>query len=106
MHETDREAVEAEGLYRDMLAPLNEVERTLKQYSNVIDDDDALALRETAESLREDGRELLDDGRLLRLGVIGQVNAGKSSLLNALLFDGEEVLPRAATPMTSAAPLP
>ena len=102
MHETDREAVEAEGLYRDMLAPLNEVERTLKQYSNVIDDDDALALRETAESLREDGRELLDDGRLLRLGVIGQVNAGKSSLLNALLFDGEEVLPRAATPMTAS----
>ncbi|MCE1181741.1 MAG: dynamin family protein, partial [Rhodocyclales bacterium] len=38
----------------------------------------------------------------LRIGVIGRVKAGKSSLLNGLLFNGEEVLPKAATPMTAA----
>ena len=42
------------------------------------------------------------DGRLLRIGVIGAVKAGKSSFLNALLFQGREVLPKARTPMTAA----
>jgi len=38
----------------------------------------------------------------LKIGVIGRVKAGKSSLLNALFFDGKEVLPKAATPMTAS----
>jgi len=42
------------------------------------------------------------DGRTLQIGIIGAVKAGKSSFLNALLFDGEDVLPKAATPMTAA----
>lgn len=37
----------------------------------------------------------------LSIGIIGQVKAGKSSFLNALLFDGETVLPKAATPKTA-----
>jgi hypothetical protein len=41
-------------------------------------------------------------GRRLNIGVIGRVKAGKSSLINALLFDGATVLPKAATPMTAA----
>lgn len=40
--------------------------------------------------------------RLLRVGIIGRVKAGKSSLLNALIFDGKDILPKAATPMTAA----
>ncbi len=40
--------------------------------------------------------------RDLKVGIIGRVKAGKSSLLNALLFDGKDVLPKAATPMTAA----
>jgi len=43
-----------------------------------------------------------DTNRKLRIGVVGQVKAGKSSFLNALLFDGEELLPKAATPKTAA----
>ena len=34
--------------------------------------------------------------------MVGQVKAGKSSLLNLLLFGGKEVLPKAATPMTAS----
>ncbi|WQX84735.1 dynamin family protein [Helicobacter pylori] len=34
--------------------------------------------------------------------MIGRVKAGKSSLLNALIFEGVEVLPKAATPMTAS----
>lgn len=37
----------------------------------------------------------------LSIGIIGQVKAGKSSFLNALLFDGRPVLPEAATPKTA-----
>ena len=40
--------------------------------------------------------------RLLKIGIIGRVKAGKSSLLNSLLFDGKSILPKAATPMTAA----
>lgn len=47
-------------------------------------------------------KEFEDDGRHLQVGIIGKVKAGKSSLLNALFFDGVEVLPKAATPMTAA----
>lgn len=40
--------------------------------------------------------------RLLRIGIVGRVKAGKSSLLNSLVFGGQDILPKAATPMTAA----
>lgn len=40
--------------------------------------------------------------RTLKIGIVGAVKAGKSSFLNALLFDGEDILPKAPTPMTAA----
>lgn len=39
--------------------------------------------------------------RKLNIGIIGQVKAGKSSFLNTLIFNGNEVLPKAATPKTA-----
>jgi hypothetical protein len=44
---------------------------------------------------------LAEQGQCLNIGIIGQVKAGKSSFLNALLFDGQPVLPEAATPKTA-----
>lgn len=41
------------------------------------------------------------DERKLNLAVIGRVKAGKSTFLNALLFDGNDVLPSAFTPKTA-----
>ena len=38
----------------------------------------------------------------MKVGIIGGIKAGKSTFLNALIFDGESVLPQAATPMTAA----
>lgn len=40
--------------------------------------------------------------RLMKIGIVGRVKAGKSSLLNAIVFDGKNILPKAATPMTAA----
>lgn len=55
-----------------------------------------------ADALRSVVAEKSLEGRQLRVGIIGRVKAGKSSLLNALLFDGKDVLPKAATPMTAS----
>lgn len=69
--------------------------------------DDALALKkEHAIDKSEAWQRVLDSyadqSRMLKIGIIGRVKAGKSSLLNALLFNGENILPKAATPMTAA----
>ncbi len=37
----------------------------------------------------------------LNIAIMGQVKAGKSSFLNALLFDGKPILPEASTPKTA-----
>ena len=55
-----------------------------------------------AEQLKQDIEKIEKENRLLRIGIVGRVKAGKSSLLNALIFEGNNVLPKAATPMTAA----
>ncbi len=54
------------------------------------------------EELEKTLKEMQDTDRNLKVGIIGCVKAGKSSLLNALIFEGVEVLPKAATPMTAS----
>ncbi|GAA8246457.1 dynamin family protein [Helicobacter pylori] len=56
----------------------------------------------TTEELEKTLKEMQDTDRDLKVGIIGRVKAGKSSLLNALIFEGKEVLPKAATPMTAS----
>ncbi len=55
-----------------------------------------------AKIVREDALAMAREGRNLRVGIIGRVKVGKSSLLNALMFAGNDVLPKAATPMTAS----
>lgn len=50
---------------------------------------------------RNGGEELLSDCTALQIGIVGQMKAGKSSFLNSLFFNGEDILPKAATPMTA-----
>lgn len=50
---------------------------------------------------KESGEKLLTDDQTLQIGIVGQVKAGKSSFLNSLFFNGEDVLPKASTPMTA-----
>ena len=56
----------------------------------------------TPDELRQKFRADIQEGSRLRVGINGRVKAGKSSLLNALLFDGKDILPKAATPMTAS----
>ena len=55
-----------------------------------------------ANSVEQHIESIVEENRKLRIGIVGQVKAGKSSFLNALLFEGKEILPHAATPMTAA----
>jgi len=54
------------------------------------------------KKIKEKINESKKEGRLLKIGIVGEVKAGKSSFLNALIFDGEDILPKASTPMTAA----
>ena len=91
---------------RDRLVEdLSAVVRTFDEYRDILEDADypeVAPIRETTKEVAGESSAMLQEGRLLRLGIVGQIKAGKSSLLNLLLFDGREVLPKAATPMTAS----
>ena len=81
----------------------------LKQISKILDDGKELISEEkisefqtSVDNVESSLDDVMKEGRLLRLGIVGEVKAGKSSFLNALLFDGKDVLPKAPTPMTAA----
>ncbi len=54
------------------------------------------------EELEKTIKGMQAENRGLKVGIIGRVKAGKSSLLNALIFEGKDVLPKAATTETSS----
>ncbi len=80
------------------------IEKTLKEQGlqervrSFIDENAVIKTEELEKTLKE----MQDTDRNLKVGIIGRVKAGKSSLLNALIFEGVEVLPKAATPMTAS----
>lgn len=55
----------------------------------------------TIKDFCNNGKALLSESETLQIGIVGQVKAGKSSFLNSLLFNGEDILPKASTPMTA-----
>ena len=77
------------GRYHDFLG--DEAQRICREHSVP-----------TSENLQTDLASIATEGRLLKIGILGRVKSGKSSLLNALIFDGQSILPKAATPMTAA----
>ncbi len=54
------------------------------------------------EELEKTIKGMQAENRGLKVGIIGSTNTGKSSLLNALIFEGKDVLPKAATTETSS----
>lgn len=63
---------------------------------------DAIAALEEAQRDADARRDRLTLAEApLSIGVMGQVKAGKSSFLNSLLFNGQALLPEAATPKTA-----
>lgn len=81
---------------------VNNVLSGLKQYEDLYSKEYYLEFEAKIANMKERIQESLKEGRILRIGIVGEVKAGKSSFLNALIFDGEDVLPKASTPMTAA----
>lgn len=78
------------------------VEDELKKHQELFDPEKMSSFQQETRSLIQKCEIAQQDSRKLNIGIIGAVKAGKSSFLNACIFGGEELLPKAATPMTAA----
>lgn len=79
---------------------LNFIQSTLSPWQDKI----APNLRELntiKQDLNNRVARLSEQGGNLNIAIMGQVKAGKSTFLNALLFNGKPILPEAATPKTA-----
>ncbi|MCL1993766.1 MAG: dynamin family protein [Spirochaetes bacterium] len=89
-----------------IIGRLTAYENVISQFEDVIADDADVMRKDcgiiSAEKMKAHLAGLDEKGRLLNIGIIGRVKAGKSSLLNSIFFDGKQMLPKAATPMTAA----
>jgi GTPase Era involved in 16S rRNA processing len=84
--------------YQQAEAKLQMVVNQLSEYAS---EDTVFELQQLQQNFKKKVADFHREGRKLNIGVIGRVKAGKSSFLNTLLFHGEEVLPKAATPKTA-----
>ena len=77
------------------------VNTIIDNLSELAKKEDITRLQKIIESFELKINDFNRKERKLNIGVVGQVKAGKSSFLNTLLFNGEEILPKAATPKTA-----
>ena len=87
--------------YSEMLSQISVKLQELRQSKNNEVVATANRLLDIVQQRKEGGDMLIKDNNILRIGIVGQVKAGKSSFLNSLFFNGENVLPKASTPMTA-----
>ena len=81
---------------------IKKISKMLDAGKELIAEDPILEFQSLAGEVNKKINEIMVEGRDLKLGIVGEVKAGKSSFLNALLFEGEDILPKAPTPMTAA----
>lgn len=81
---------------------LLKISKGYELYRSSVDEKLLAELQVLASNFKNDALQTQNENRLLRIGIIGQIKRGKSSFLNSLLFNGQDVLPKAATPMTAA----
>ena len=88
--------------YKGFEEKVSKVNEQIQKYKEVINSEYLSNFETYIKQYKESIEENLKEGRMLRIGIVGEVKAGKSSFLNSLIFDGDQVLPKAATPMTAA----
>ena len=84
---------------RDILLYMEQMLSALHQAG--LSQEESVGLERIRKELYRKQKNLERQGRLLQIGIMGQIKSGKSSFLNALLFQGRAVLPKAATPKTA-----
>lgn len=80
---------------------IGQVDGVITQISDYAKEEEISKLNKMKESFKGKIEDFYREDRKLNIGVVGQVKAGKSSFLNTLLFNGEEILPKASTPKTA-----
>ena len=89
---------ENEKKFNSLIEKIDNINSKIEIYSKDIDISSIDKIKENFKGKTDD---FFREDRKLNIGVIGQVKAGKSSFLNTLIFDGQKVLPTAATPKTA-----
>lgn len=90
----------------DIIGKMSNIRAILNRYDDVLHEevrqlDEEYRLPDP-DALRSNFAKMRDESRLLKIGILGKVKAGKSSLLNGVIFEGKDILPKAATPMTAS----
>ena len=83
------------------LEQLSNLCQNLQVWGKRFDNNEISNVFRLKETLQQDIQRFEQEQQTLNIAIMGQVKAGKSSFLNALLFDGKPVLPTAATPKTA-----
>jgi hypothetical protein len=86
----------------NILNNINEKEKKLLEFQNIIAKEYFSKFQNIKKTFEADSIAKMEENRLLRIGIVGQIKRGKSSFINALLFHGDDILPKGATPMTAA----
>ena len=84
------------------LQQARQIEQTLSEHQELFDEGKFLDFQSVTTTLETEIQRAQQDARKLSIGIVGAMKAGKSSFLNACIFGGTDVLPKAATPMTAA----
>lgn len=87
---------------RSFIEDINVISKSIQENIDLIGDDLTYQIKDKVDRISGSIDSIKQDGRVLRIGIVGTVKAGKSSFLNALVFKGNNVLPKAPTPMTAA----
>lgn len=80
---------------------VDDTKAAIERLSTKATKSDIAVLEKLIENFKIKTEDFYRENRKLNIGVVGQVKAGKSSFLNTLLFNGEEILPKASTPKTA-----
>ena len=84
------------------LQQARQIEQTLSEHQELFDEGKFLDFQSVTTTLETEIQRAQQDARKLSIGIVGAMKPGKSSFLNACIFGGKDVLPKAATPMTAA----
>lgn len=87
---------------RDFISKIEEIAKEIECGDKFVNPSYIRDFESKIFRIKEHAKDILNPDRELKIGIVGQVKAGKSSFLNALVFKGEDILPKAATPMTAA----
>jgi len=91
---------EVEVKFHHFLTKIDKIKKILESKKTETENF-AEPVKKIGDNFKKKTDDFFREDRKLRIAVIGQVKAGKSSFLNTLLFDGKDVLPKAATPKTA-----